>query len=151
LIASILSVIALITIGIDAGLVGLMLSYALNCTSDFVRLFFRVIPQADYKTSIQNWMVRSASEVEQYIVSAERIMHYMKIEPEAAYETEGPIDESWPSRGEVEFRSYSMRYRPEQDLVLKDISLVVVCLQSTPSKGAFQSCFSQKPTEKLGE
>lgn len=31
----------------------------------------------------------------------------------------------WPSRGEVEFRNYSVRYRPGLDLVLKDLSLRV--------------------------
>lgn len=31
----------------------------------------------------------------------------------------------WPTRGEVEFRNYSVRYRPGLDLVLKDLSLHV--------------------------
>lgn len=31
----------------------------------------------------------------------------------------------WPTRGEVEFRNYSVRYRPGLDLVLKDLSLRV--------------------------
>ena len=44
------------------------------------------------------------SEVEQNIVSVERILHYVKLEPEAAAELPGidPID--WPTSGEVEFR-----------------------------------------------
>ncbi len=45
------------------------------------------------------------SEVEQNIVSVERILHYVKLEPEAAAELPG-VDPSsdWPSAGEVEFR-----------------------------------------------
>lgn len=31
-------------------------------------------------------------------------------------------DESWPSRGEIEFRDYSVKYRDELDLALKHIS-----------------------------
>lgn len=31
----------------------------------------------------------------------------------------------WPSQGEVEFRNYSVRYRPGLELVLKDLSLRV--------------------------
>jgi ATP-binding cassette subfamily C (CFTR/MRP) protein 1 len=73
-------------------------------------------------------VVRSASEVEQNVVSVERIMHYVHIPPEAPYEIEG-IEEAWPTRGEVEFRGYSTRYRPELDLVLKDISMVIVSVQ----------------------
>ena len=64
--------------------------------------------------------------MEQNIVSAERIMHYIRISPEAPYEMESKIDETWPSRGEIEFRDYSTRYRPGLDLVLKGISVVIV-------------------------
>lgn len=31
----------------------------------------------------------------------------------------------WPQHGEVEFRNYSVRYRPGLDLVLQDLSLHV--------------------------
>jgi ATP-binding cassette subfamily C (CFTR/MRP) protein 1 len=69
--------------------------------------------------------------VEQNIVSAERIMHYIRISPEAPYEMESEIDETWPSRGEIEFRDYSTRYRPGLDLVLKGISVVIVSVSVT--------------------
>jgi len=55
-------------------------------------------------------------------------MHYISIPPEAPYEVDSKIDETWPSRGEIEFREYSTRYRPGLDLVLKDLSFVIVCL-----------------------
>jgi len=80
--------------------------------------------------SFQNWLVRSASEVEQNIVSAERVMHYIRIPSEAPYEMESKIDETWPDRGEIEFQGYSTRYRPELDLVLKNISMVIVNLNN---------------------
>ncbi|KAK0497158.1 P-loop containing nucleoside triphosphate hydrolase protein [Armillaria luteobubalina] len=97
-----LSMVALITTGVDAGLVGLVLSYALNATSSL------------------NWVVRSASEVEQNIVSVERILH------------QSEVTEPWPSKGGVEFSHYSTRYRPELDPVLKDITMTI------------------KPSEKIG-
>ncbi|KAG0695819.1 P-loop containing nucleoside triphosphate hydrolase protein [Suillus ampliporus] len=111
-----LTVSAVVTSNVDAGLVGLVLSYALNTTGSL------------------NWFVRSASEVEQNVVSVERIVHYAKdLEPEAPYEIPDnkPVSE-WPTVGEVEFREYSARYRPELDLVLKDISMTI------------------KPKEKIG-
>ncbi|KAG5642913.1 hypothetical protein DXG03_001884 [Asterophora parasitica] len=106
LIVAVLAVTALVTSGVDAGLVGLVLSYALNTTSSL------------------NWVVRSASEVEQNIVSVERILHQTEVKPEAPQEIpENKPSEVWPSKGEVEFR-----YRPELDLVLKDISMTILLL-----------------------
>ena len=85
------------------------------------------------------------SEVEQNVVSVERILHYVKLEPEAPAEIPDAVPETWPSTGEVEFkwvdlydsglclityeccRDYSTRYRPELDLVLKAINIQVVC------------------------
>ncbi|KAI0305966.1 metal resistance protein YCF1 [Multifurca ochricompacta] len=108
LISCLLSVGALITSGVDAGLVGLVISYALNTTSSL------------------NWLVRSASEVEQNIVSVERMLRYIELKPEAPYEIPETQPEClWPAEGRVEFRSYSLRYRPELDLVLKNISLTL--------------------------
>ncbi len=49
--------------------------------------------------------MRSASEVEQNIVSVERILHYVGLTPEAPYELpDNKPPESWPEKGEVEFR-----------------------------------------------
>ncbi|KAI0629229.1 metal resistance protein YCF1 [Trametes polyzona] len=106
-VAAVLSILALVTTGVDAGLVGFVLSYALNTTGSL------------------NWLVRSASEVEQNIVSVERILHYIELPPEAPWEVPGTVPEDWPAKGEVEFRQYSARYRPELDLVLKDINVKI--------------------------
>ena len=92
----------------------------------------------------QNWLVRSASKVEQNIVSVERMLHYIELKPEAPYEIpETHPEGAWPAEGLVEFRcflfvsaqysyqqpfsrDYSLRYRPELDLVLKNISMTLV-------------------------
>ncbi|KAG9309821.1 P-loop containing nucleoside triphosphate hydrolase protein [Chiua virens] len=113
---AVLAVSAVVTSNVDAGLVGMVLSYALNTTGAL------------------NWLVRSASEVEQNVVSVERITHYANdIAPEAPRELpDSKPPAGWPGAGEVEFREYSMRYRPELDLVLKEISLTI------------------KPKEKIG-
>ncbi|KAH9967354.1 metal resistance protein YCF1 [Russula dissimulans] len=107
-ISSSLAVGALMTTGVDAGLVGLVISYALSTTSSL------------------NWLVRSASEVEQNIVSVERMLQYIELKPEAPYEIpETQPEGAWPTEGSVEFRNYALRYRPELDLVLKNISLIL--------------------------
>ncbi|KAF8074805.1 multidrug resistance-associated ABC transporter [Lyophyllum atratum] len=111
LIVAMLAMTALITTGVDAGLVGLVLSYALNTTSSL------------------NWVVRSASEVEQNIVSVERILHQTEVKPEAPLEIpENKPSEMWPSKGEIEFHEYSTKYRPELDFVLRNISMTILLL-----------------------
>jgi ATP-binding cassette, subfamily C (CFTR/MRP), member 1 len=58
------------------------------------------------------------------IVSVERCLEYAQLPSEApeVFSKNRP-KASWPSKGAVEFRNYSTRYRPELDLVLKDINL----------------------------
>ena len=54
---------------------------------------------------LENWAVRSASEVEQNIVSVERILYQTRVEPEAPHEIpETRPGDLWPSQGAIEFR-----------------------------------------------
>jgi ATP-binding cassette subfamily C (CFTR/MRP) protein 1 len=113
--ASGLSIVTLYTRGISAGTVGLVVSYALQITLSL------------------GTIVRMTVEVETNIVSVERVLEYSRLSPEAPNVVTGhrpPV--GWPKRGEVEFKNYLTRYRPELDLVLKDISLDI------------------KPMEKIG-
>ncbi|XP_071620330.1 ATP-binding cassette sub-family C member 3 isoform X2 [Heliangelus exortis] len=93
---------------LNAGLVGLSVSYALQVTMSL------------------NWMVRMASELETNIVAVERIKEYSETETEAPWIIEGKSPpEDWPSKGELEFVNYSVRYRKGLDLVLKGLNLHV--------------------------
>ncbi|NXV20153.1 MRP3 protein, partial [Cepphus grylle] len=91
---------------LNAGLVGLSVSYALQVTLSL------------------NWMVRMTSELETNIVAVERIKEYSETETEAPWIIEGKSPpEDWPSKGELEFVNYSVRYRKGLDLVLKGLNL----------------------------
>ncbi|KAH8929539.1 hypothetical protein BT69DRAFT_1307047 [Atractiella rhizophila] len=90
---------------LDAGLVGIVMSYALNTTQSL------------------NWIVRSATEVETNIVSVERMQEYVELKPEAPLVVEGNRPRaSWPENGAVEFSQIKLRYREGLDYVLKDVS-----------------------------
>ncbi|KAG0219753.1 hypothetical protein BGX33_001070 [Mortierella sp. NVP41] len=99
---------------LDPSLVGLALSYSLN-----------MIPMI-------NWMVRTVSEVQNNLVSVERVDEYTQKPTEAPVETGVVLPEGWPSKGRVVFRDFSARYREGLDLVVKDVSFMV------------------EPTEKVG-
>lgn len=93
---------------LSPGLVGLSVSYALQVTMSL------------------NWMVRMTSDLETNIVAVERVKEYSETETEAPWNIEDKKPpEDWPSRGEVEFSNYSVRYRPGLDLVLKNLSMSV--------------------------
>ncbi|KAM4822942.1 ATP-binding cassette sub-family C member 3 [Urocitellus parryii] len=93
---------------LNPGLVGLSVSYALQVTA------------------ILNWLIRSMSDVESNIVAVERVKEYSRTEMEAPWVVEGSRPPAgWPLKGEVEFRNYSVRYRPGLELVLKNLSLRV--------------------------
>lgn len=104
--ASSLAILSLKSGRISAGWVGLSVSYSLLITQAL------------------NWIVRMAVEVETNIVSVERIMEYSQLTPEAPeIVVDNRPPENWPQNGEVVFKDYSTRYRPNLDLVLKDVNL----------------------------
>ncbi|GFS55470.1 canalicular multispecific organic anion transporter 1, partial [Nephila pilipes] len=93
----------------SAAIVGLTLTYALNVTESlatFVKLF---------------------TQVENHMVSVERIHEYSVLPSEASWKTESIhfSTEDWPNRGVVTFRNYKMRYRKGMDLVLKGINVEI--------------------------
>ncbi|XP_014741415.1 PREDICTED: canalicular multispecific organic anion transporter 1 isoform X2 [Sturnus vulgaris] len=89
---------------LEGGIVGLSVSSALNVTQTL------------------NWLVRTSSELETNIVAVERVHEYMKVKNEAPWVTKNRPPRGWPSRGEIQFVDYQVRYRPELDLVLQGIT-----------------------------
>ncbi|XP_027503762.1 canalicular multispecific organic anion transporter 1 [Corapipo altera] len=89
---------------LEGGIVGLSVSSALSVTQTL------------------NWLVRTSSELETNIVAVERIHEYMKVKNEAPWVTGKRPPRGWPSKGEIQFIDYKVRYRPELDLVLQGIT-----------------------------
>uniref|UniRef100_A0A8C0F710 Canalicular multispecific organic anion transporter 1 n=1 Tax=Bubo bubo TaxID=30461 RepID=A0A8C0F710_BUBBB len=89
---------------LEGGIVGLSVSSALNVTQTL------------------NWLVRMSSELETNIVAVERVHEYTKVKNEAPWVTEKRPPRGWPSKGEIQFVDYKVRYRPELELVLQGIT-----------------------------
>lgn len=95
--------------GLTPGMAGLSVSYALTITE------------------VMNICVRSITEIESNIVSVERVNEYQKLEPEASWIVENSLEneEKWPTKGKIELEQFSMRYRKNLPLVLKNIDLKI--------------------------
>lgn len=77
---------------------------------------------------IFQWAVRQSAEAENYMTSSERIHEYGQLAPES-HETNSKCSvllqppDDWPSRGIIEFKDYTLRYRPQLNPVLKNLNL----------------------------
>uniref|UniRef100_A0A8B9CS09 ABC-type glutathione-S-conjugate transporter n=1 Tax=Anser brachyrhynchus TaxID=132585 RepID=A0A8B9CS09_9AVES len=77
-------------------------------------------------TGVLNWMVRSWTEIENNIVSVERVREYSRTPKEAPWTLNGKLQgQVWLTEGRIEFRNYSLRYRPNLELALKHINLSI--------------------------
>lgn len=93
---------------LNAGLVGLSVSYAMQITQTL------------------NWLVRMSSDVETNIVAVERIKEYGETKQEAPWNLPNETTpRDWPEKGRVDFENYQVRYREGLDLVLQGITFSV--------------------------
>ncbi|KAJ8363882.1 hypothetical protein SKAU_G00127130 [Synaphobranchus kaupii] len=104
--AAILSVMGRETL--SPGIVGLAVSHSLQVTG------------------ILSWIVRSWTDVENNIVSVERVKEYADTPKEAAWTVESkPLPAAWPQTGTIEFHDYGLQYRKGLEWALKGISLQI--------------------------
>uniref|UniRef100_A0A8C4N8Z1 ABC-type glutathione-S-conjugate transporter n=1 Tax=Eptatretus burgeri TaxID=7764 RepID=A0A8C4N8Z1_EPTBU len=87
-----------------AGVVGVSITYALNVTQTL------------------NWLVRQTSELETNVIAVERVDEYSHAETEAQWVLEQRPPPEWPQYGNIVFENYSLRYQPDLELVLEDIT-----------------------------
>lgn len=102
--AAILSVMGKSTL--SPGIVGLAVSHSLQVTG------------------ILSWIVRSWTDVENNIVSVERVNEYADTPKEASWSIESSsLPQAWPQNGTIEFQDYGLQYRKGLELALKGITL----------------------------
>ncbi|KAI3830551.1 hypothetical protein MKW98_030714 [Papaver atlanticum] len=92
---------------IDPGVAGLAVTYGLNLNM------------------LQAWVIWNLCNLENKIISVERILQYSSIpsEPPLAIEASNPLH-NWPSHGEVDIRDLQVRYAPHMPLVLRGLTCV---------------------------
>ncbi|XP_068886330.1 ATP-binding cassette sub-family C member 6 isoform X4 [Aphelocoma coerulescens] len=77
-------------------------------------------------TGVLNWMVRSWTEIENNIVSVERVTEYLRTPKEAPWTLNGKLQgQVWLTEGRIEFKNYSLCYRPGLELALRHISVTI--------------------------
>ncbi|CDQ68929.1 unnamed protein product [Oncorhynchus mykiss] len=89
--------------GLEAGAVGLVLSYAVTLLGNF------------------QWTIRQSAEMENMMTSVERVVEYTELESEAPWETQKHPPPEWPSQGLITFDRVSFSYSSEGPVVLKDM------------------------------
>ncbi|KAJ3106375.1 Multidrug resistance-associated protein 4, partial [Phlyctochytrium planicorne] len=92
-------------LGLNPGVVGLLLSYALQLMG------------------LLQWAVRQSAEVENLMVSVERMLEYTKLEPEAPVHTDVKPPKPWPDSGEIKISGMSLQYPNTERPVLKNITV----------------------------
>ena len=94
---------------IEPGMVGLVIAYAV-----MMSLFF-------------NWMMRGVSETEIHFNSVQRIVQYCRLErEESSTGEEEDVEDSWPTCGDVQFKSVSLTYGSPLQAVVHDLSLHIL-------------------------
>ncbi|XP_069342986.1 ATP-binding cassette sub-family C member 6 [Eulemur rufifrons] len=93
---------------LSAGLVGFSVSAALQVTQTL------------------QWAVRSWTDLEGSIVSVERMKDYARTPKEAPWRLPTcAARPPWPRGGQIEFRGFGLRYRPELPLAIRDVSFKI--------------------------
>uniref|UniRef100_A0A8K9UYB0 ABC-type glutathione-S-conjugate transporter n=1 Tax=Oncorhynchus mykiss TaxID=8022 RepID=A0A8K9UYB0_ONCMY len=93
---------------LSPGIVGLAVSHSLQVTG------------------ILSWIVRSWTDVENNIVSVERVKEYADTPKEAPWTIEGSmLPLAWPTHGTIELEEFGLQYRKGLDWALKGISLSI--------------------------
>ncbi|RCV24892.1 hypothetical protein SETIT_5G122800v2 [Setaria italica] len=91
---------------IDPGIAGLAVTYGLNLNM------------------LQAWVVWSMCNLENKIISVERILQYLSIPAEPPLSmSEDKLAHNWPSRGEIELHDLHVKYAPQLPFVLKGLTV----------------------------
>ncbi|EMD36548.1 hypothetical protein CERSUDRAFT_115579 [Gelatoporia subvermispora B] len=87
--------------------IGVVLSYTLSITQTFSNL------------------VSTYAQNEQNFNAVERVLYYTELPPEGDWETPKDPPQSWPDKGQIDFKEVELAYRPGLPLVLKGVTFSI--------------------------
>lgn len=70
------------------------------------------------------WFVRQWSELENQMVSVERVLEYTKIQCEEERDKKN-LPVNWPNDGNIEFKNVYLKYKKDNPPVLKNLNIVI--------------------------
>ncbi|KAJ1555144.1 Multidrug resistance-associated protein 4, partial [Nowakowskiella sp. JEL0078] len=105
LLVSFLAVLLRQSLNLTPGIVGLLLSYTLQLIG------------------LLQWSVRQSAEVENMMVSVERVLEYTSLEPEAPAFTDIRPPEFWPDHGDINIKNMSLTYPKTMKPALTNITI----------------------------
>ncbi|XP_023930136.1 multidrug resistance-associated protein 4 isoform X1 [Lingula anatina] len=108
------SILARDNLGLNAGLVGLAVTYSMALMGMF------------------QWGVRQSAEVENQMTSVERVLEYSRLTPEAPLESNKKPPPNWPSHGIITGEQASFRYSVYTPAVLNNLHF---CIKSNEKVG----------------
>lgn len=90
--------------------IGLILTYSLFLSENILHLMYYL------------------TEFQRAIVSLERCDKYTSVPGERPYNLDKDMEiaDSWPSQGNIRFEKFSVKYRPDTEIILKDLSFDVL-------------------------
>lgn len=71
------------------------------------------------------WGMKMWGELEVNMTSTERVLEYTKLEGEPSRRMNENIKRNWPEHGQVQFENVLMKYNPQDQHVLKNLSFVI--------------------------
>ena len=75
------------------------------------------------------WGFSIAADLENIMISLERCLQYTRIESEAPNvirpKDEELVEKKWPNEGKIKFENYSVKYRPNTEIVLKNLNFEI--------------------------
>ncbi|KAK5640037.1 hypothetical protein RI129_010848 [Pyrocoelia pectoralis] len=83
------------------------------------------ITQSMSLLGIVQYVIRQYAEMENSMTSVERVLEYTLLEPESRDECVTEAPPHWPERGQILFHNVTLRYSPEDPLVLNRINVVI--------------------------
>lgn len=76
-----------------------------------------------------NWGLRQTAELENLMISVERLSEYTELSKEPSLETDSTIlrelHTNWPHLGAIKFQNVSLKYKNDEEYVLKNLNFSI--------------------------